>query len=327
MIVPTASVPNDASLSNALARLRAGEASHLPDIVVPLSSTAWTPNGSLIVPDLGEVVVNEWAREQLSNLLGVRFDRWFQTASPEEQADEMTRRLQRARNKVRLRLAQGTCGPILRALVSPSYSAVQDSSLLSAVIDSLEGSSPRLHRIELTQRMTCVVVTVGEPQTAGGIVGALWGSLTIVNSGVGWSGLSVTLSIVRLVCKNGMSAPIHEAQVIRVRHRAIDMGAIQDQLGGKLKAVPEILSRAARTLEASTDWRIVNVEAEARERLREKGMIRNHLSGVLAAYRQEPHQSVFGISQAFTRHAQAVSPEARLALENLAGSYVARSAT
>lgn len=322
----TVATNSTSSLQNALDQIREVESSYLPDIAVPLGTTTWTPNGSLVVPDLGAVAVNDWAREQLSNMLGVRFDRWFQSASPEEQANEMSRRLRRARNKVRLRLAQGADGPNLRALVSPSYSAVEDSALLSAVSDALTGMNPLVHRLDLTNRMTTVVITIGEPQSRGGIVGATWGALTVTNSGVGWSGLSIVLSLIRLVCRNGMSAPVYEGRLIKMRHQALNIGAIRDLFGTKLQEVPALLLRAMGTVEASTSWPVINVEAEARELLRERGVIRAHLSGVLAAYRREPHESVFGISQAMTLYAQQTMPEDRLALEDLAGSYVLRSA-
>lgn len=325
MTGPITDPTSGALLPSVLDRLRLEESRYLPDRIVQLSATTWSPSGMLVIAGLGETHVNAWALDQLSGLLGVRFDRWFQNAGPEEQAEEMTRRLRRARSKVQLRLAQSPDGPILRAVVSPSYSAIDDSALLATVIDSLDSGNPQLHRLDMTERMTNIVVTIGEPQSRGGIVGAIWGALTITNSGVGWSGLSVVLSLIRLACKNGMSAPVYEGLLIKVRHRALDISAVRDLLRPRLQTIPEVLLRATSTLEASTSWPVVNVEAETHELLRERGMIRNHLSGVLAAYRLEAHPTVFGIAQAITLHAQAVSPEDRLALEQLAGSYVARS--
>ena len=313
------------SLSTALARIRRIQSTHLPDVVLPLNETTWTSKGSLVILGLGEVSVSDWAREQLSSLLGIRYDRWFATATQPEQADEMTRRLRRARNKVRLRLVQTANSPTLRAVVSPSYSATNDSTLLATVIDSLCGSNPQLHRLEMTERMTNIVFTIGEPQSRGGIVGAVWGALTVTNSGVGWSGLSVVLSLIRQVCTNGMSAPVFEGQLVKVRHRALNIGSIRDLLRARLETASEILLRAISNLEASASWPVVNVEAEARELLRERGMIRNHLAGVLSGFRHEPHRSVFGLSQAMTLHAQQVTPEDRITLETLAGSYVLRS--
>lgn len=313
-------------LNEAFARIQAAEASHLPDLVLPLNTTSWAPNGCLVVPEVGELVVAEWAKEQLASMLGVRFDRWFARARAEERADEMSRRLQRAKNKVRLRLAQSENGPILRAIVSPSYTSIEDSSLLDAILTLLKGVNPQLHRLELTSRMTNIVLTVGEVQSRGGIVGVTWGALTITNSGVGWSGLHVVLSIIRLVCRNGMSAPLFEGQIIKAPHRSLDICKVRDLLATRIQSIPAHLSRATSTIEESVHWEVVNIEAEARETLRERGLIRSHLRGVLEAHAREPHRSVFGLSQAISLHAQQVSPEDRLTLEDLAGSYVLRCA-
>ena len=184
----------------------------------------------------------------------------------------------------------------------------------------------RIRRLDLTDRMTAVTICVGEPQSVGGIVGAIWGSITLVNSGVGWSGLSVSVSLLRLACSNGMRAPLMNARLIDIRHRHVDLASVRNQLVGELQNLPSNLTRANRVLADSTSWEVRNVEAEARTILRESGMVRKHLNGVIAAYRRGPHQSVFGLSQAISLHAQSTSPEDRVALETLAGSYVLRSA-
>jgi len=325
MTAPSASI-STTSLSYALDRVQHEEALYLPDMVISLNETSWTPAGMLVVPGHGEVRVNEWARDQLSQLLGIQFERWFSTAAPEQQADEMSRRLGRARNKVRLRLMQGMGGPALRAVVSPSYSALADSDLLSAIGESLNGVNPVVHRIEITQRLTVLVIRFGDPQFVNATVGDVSGSITLTNSGVGWCKLTVLLSILRLVCSNGMRAPVYEALILGVRHRCLEPARIRAQLCSEMQTVPNRLREATLVLGASMGWPVINVEAKSRELLREVGMIRAHHKGVLAAYRREPHPSVFGLSQALTLHAKQTAPEDRVMLESLAGKYVLRSA-
>lgn len=319
-------ITNATSLSHALDRVRREEGLFLPDVVIQLSETSWTPTGMLVVPGHGEIRVNEWARDQLSQILGIQFERWFATAAPEQQADEMSRRLRRARNKVRLRLSQGKVNPILRAVVSPSYSALEDSVLVSAIGESLASVAPAVQRLEITQRLTAAVIKFGEPKFVNATVGDVSGSITLTNSGVGWCKLTVLLSILRLVCSNGMRAPVYEALILGVRHRCLEPERIRRQLSSEMRAVPGRLREATRVLGASTTWPVVNIEAESRELLREVGMIRSHLGGVLVAYRREPYATVFGVSQALTLHAQQTTSEERQILESLAGTYVLRSA-
>ncbi len=295
-------------------------------MLVPLRELTWSNEGLVVIPNLGLARPNDWARLQLSNLLGIRFDRWFEAASREDRADEMTRRLRRATGSVRLRLSQDRGIPMLRAVVGPGYTAIEDSVILGVLADEFQSTETQVHRLDVTERLTSVLIGVGQPQHVGGKVGLVWGCLGITNSNVGWAGLSVSLSLYRLICSNGMRAPTVNAQIVRVRHRAINVDEIRVLLAKGIRSLPENLTQANRLLEASSQWPVINVEAEARELLRERGMIRSHLPGVLAAYQQEPHRSVFGLSQAITLHAQQVTPEDCLALEQLAGSYVLRSA-
>lgn len=314
------------SLSGAITQLASIEAQHLPDLVVPLRETLWTPEGSLSIPSFGTARPNDWAKHQVGSLLGVRFDKWFATAGAEERAEEMTRRLRRANGNVRLRLSQSKEGTVLRAVVSPHYTAIQDTMLLGVLDTALQGNSVKVHRLDITDRMTALIICIGEPQSIGGIVDKVWGAITVINSGVGWSGLSVSASLLRLVCKNGMKAPLVNAAILKVRHRGLDARAIQNELSDGLKSLPGNLVEANRVLALSTSWAVRDVEAEAHSVLREAGMVRRHLVGVMSAYQMEPHPSVFGLSQAMTLHAHDVEPEERVALEDLAGTYVARSA-
>ena len=190
----------------------------------------------------------------------------------------------------------------------------------------MHNMSPSVHRLEMTQRLITLVMRFGEPELVNATVGDVSGAITMTNSGVGWCKLSVMLSILRVVCSNGMRAPVHEALILGVRHRCLEPERIRAQLASEMRAVPDKLREAIRVLGASTTWPVVNVEAESRELLRQVGMIRVRHSGVLAAYCREPCATVFGVSQAMTLHAQRTPPEERQVLESLAGTYVLRSA-
>jgi len=314
------------SLTRALKQLVAIEGHNLPDVVIPLRDLSWTPAGTIVIPSYGEARPNDWARHQICNLLGIRFDVWFAAASSKDRAEEMSRRLRRAKGNVRLRLSRTEELPIVRAVVSPGYTAIEDSMIFDLLTNELRGTETQVRHFDATERMTSALIALGQPQHVGGVVGAVWGSIRITNSNVGWAGLSVSLSLYRLICSNGMRAPTVNAQFVRVRHHSVNINDIQTQLAEGIRSLPENLSQATRTFESSTQWPVVNVEAEARALLRERRMIQGHHSGVMAAFRREPHESVFGLSQAITLYAQQTCPEDRVALEGLAGSYVLRSA-
>ena len=126
--------PSPRTLSELVDHLRSLEALDNPDVNLPLDQLRMTEEGTLAVPGHGSFALTNWSRRQLSLLLGIRWDRWFQTASPEERADEVNRRLGRRSQSLKLRTARTATEPngkagVLRALVSPSFSPVPDSAL------------------------------------------------------------------------------------------------------------------------------------------------------------------------------------------------------
>lgn len=76
-----------------------------PDAVLPAARLRATADGRLDVPGVGELTLTEWSRGQLSRMLGIRWERWFDETlvSPEERADEINRRLQRQKGDWKIR--------------------------------------------------------------------------------------------------------------------------------------------------------------------------------------------------------------------------------
>ena len=68
----------------------------------------------------------------------------------------------------------------------------------------------------------------------------------------------------------------------------------------------------------------ISVEAELERLLVGAKLARRLLPDLLRAYEAEPHASAFGVAQAITLAAQGMTPELRLELETLAGSYLAQ---
>ena len=64
--------------------LKDRESKELPDKVIPMSALKVDEDLNVIVPGEGSYQMNQWARSQLSSLLGLKFDRWFENTSREE---------------------------------------------------------------------------------------------------------------------------------------------------------------------------------------------------------------------------------------------------
>jgi hypothetical protein len=301
------------------------------DVVIPISSLRMSFMGNIEIPGLGEFELTEWSRRQISNILGVRWDKWFQKATAKDQADEINRRFSRADEYMKLRtskLSSGCFGAngTLRAFVGESYSAIPDSKIASIVQMSLKnlGGELLIIRSDITCMSTSFVIGVGEPYKIGGPgeVGDVWGGILVRNSGVGFSSLKITMHLTRLICRNGMTAPIPEKELLNKRHRGIDEERIWEQLIVKFHDIPGKLNRSAVLLLEARNTQIENVEETIELVLERSRLPKRLIEPVMAAFSREEQKSAFGIVQALTFAAQKQTPEERLLLEDAASSYL-----
>lgn len=321
------------TLFDLVERFEGQESLQNQDAVLPLNRLRMTPDETIEVPGLGEHVMNDWSRRQMSSLLGLRWDRWFQNAGGQERAEEINRRLSRATDEVKVRTTRAIDGDqdadgTLRALVSPGFSPIEDSQVGKLVIAAMRpvDGEMKLIRADVTDRTTSFVVGIGRPYRVGGDgeVGDVWGGVMIRNSGVGFASLLMVAHLVRLACRNGMICPLPEAVLLRRRHRALDEKRLRWELADKLEQLPAQLRMAGDVLRASTGRRVVDVEDVVRGVLQQAALPVRFLAPIVDAYNREPLPTAFGVSQAMTLAAQRFSPEERLELEAAAGSYLQR---
>jgi hypothetical protein len=322
------------TLAGLIDQFAADEALANQDSVTKLAKIRMTAVGTVRAPGLnGEFALTDHARAQLARLLGVSWDKWFAGAGPRDQAEEVNRRLARAEGVVRIRSLKkpedecddATDG-VVRAFVSPTYSPISDLAIAQVVREALVNvePNPRMVRADLTDLTSSYVVRLGKPFRVGGDgeVGDVWGGLLVRNSGVGFTKLSVTLSLTRLACMNGLVLPVPDASIVRWVHHKLDIGKIRERIVTGLGGVTEKLHRGARVLEASTQHRVDNIDDHVRDVLREARLPLRLVAAVLAAYAREPRASRFGVSQAVTLAAQSESPETRYEMERAAGRYL-----
>lgn len=330
-VIPTALASGAKSLDDLIARFESQEALENPDVVMPMHRLRMTAQG-LDVPDVGTFALTDWAREQLAARVGVRWDRWFAKASAVERAGELNMRLERTSAEVRLRTSRygtngsGTAGT-LRAFVSPGYTAIPDSRiahLLGRVLDNAGELGVR--RVDTTDRSTTYVVGVGKPFRPGESheVGDVWGGLLVRNSGVGFASLSLSLHLERLLCKNGMTAPVPDAVLLRRSHRGIDENAVEEVLLAQVSMLPERLRTGAELLGEAERRPVVDRREAVLGFLQGARLPKRHADPILAAWDEEPSGTVFGLVQAVTRAAQSERPELRFEFERAAGRYLTR---
>jgi len=303
------------------------------DICAELQHLQMTPTGLLEVPRRGSLALTDWSRRQLANFVGIRWDKWFQQTTPAEQAEEINRRFARTSIELKLRTTQlvepgveadGT----LQAFVSPGYTAVRDSVVAQAMQTSLSSvvdNDLRIIRADLTSMTTSYVIGIGKPYQVGGAgeVGDVWGGILVRNSGVGYASLSIVLHLTRLVCRNGLTAPLQNAELLRHRHtKGIASDRIFQMLGERLIEVPGKLRHCGQILLQANATPIDNPADIIGTILDNNGLPRRYLPPILSAYEIEPRRNAFGVTSAITRAAQQFSPEERLELEQAASRYL-----
>ena len=319
----TTSVPT--TLGELIAAFEAEGASYGPDLDVALCTLSMNDAGAIVVPGHGAFELTPWSIRQLAARLGVRWDRWFDGIDPSVRAREVTRRLARDPDVVRLKTTIGREKPAsLRGFVSPSYTTIPDTMIAARILSAI-GPDARIIRADTTDRSTTYVVQVGEPIHLGGPaqVGDVAGGLLVRNSDLGCSCLFVSLHMTRLVCTNGIIFSSVQ-RLFRRAHRNIDFCALGQRLATCLMDLPFRIPAAGRILEESGHHRVPHVEGTMTEVLRLAHVRRRLLPVMMAAFSREPSPTAFGISQAITLGAQdpAVTPEGRLVLEHAAGQYI-----
>ncbi len=308
-----------------------------PDIITNLSDLKMNDDLNIIVPGEGNYALTPWSRRQIANLLGVRFDRWFENASNDEKAYELNRRFNRATGQIKLRLTDLTdanADGAIKAFVSPTYSAVSDSMLSNLILHSIQQGDSQIPviRANFTDKTVSYSIRIGEPVDNKGssAVGTIWGGILIQNSGVGYASLSISLHLMRLVCTNGMTAPVAGATLLRRRHSGRPEADLWNQISHILQHVPERLSIAVNNLRQSQEKRIANPQHAIESIIRKAHMPAKLVEPFMLAYNKEPHDTMFGVAQAvtdFQTHEQLdLIPEERKQLEDAAAEYIANAA-
>ncbi|MBF0503394.1 MAG: DUF932 domain-containing protein [Candidatus Riflebacteria bacterium] len=307
------------------------EAQSNDDTVIELNKLKVLDNAKIQIPNLGDYQLTDWSRKQMSLLVGIKYDRWFNNASPADQSAELTRRFARSNELVRLRTRKNdhlSTDGILRGFVSPKYTPVKDSQIARLMLMALRNVDPdmRLIRANITDRTVSYVIGVGQPYLIGGLgdVGDVWGGILVRNSDVGYASLKISLHLTRLVCRNGMTAPLKNAELLRRKHTK---GILDDNLlqllGERLIEVPGQLRQSGQVMLNASSVQIANPEEEIERILDSSNLPKRLLNPVMAAYAIEPRNTAFGVISAFTRAAQqGFSPEERLEIENAASAYL-----
>jgi len=302
------------------------------DQVIPVSSLKATPRGDIEVPTFGSMALTPWARKQLASHLGIKWDKWFETASGHEAAEEINRRLSRmsARWKIRTRRPRpneknGHDG-LLCALVSPTYTPIADRQVLGSMERTLHTEildNFRFTRNAFTDRSFHLSVVNAEPLEVriGDARETYYAGFFVRNSQVGYTALSIHVYFLRLACINGMLVCEGRFRLLYRTHRPIADQALDFLMDQAFAAIHLRWDEGLAFLQTARTQPVEDADAELDAIFKKTPALNPFRQQILDAFRFEYlGDNRFNLIQAMTSVARTIpEPDTRFELERLAG--------
>lgn len=306
---------------------RSGEM--LADQVVHVADLRMTPEGHITLPGALCYRLNPHARRQLASMLGLRWDKWFQSASGEERAEEVNRRFQRTPGEKKVRAwadRDGAADGVARAFLAPSFTPIDDARIFERMNTMMRGllDEYRFTSVRFTDSTTHYTAAHVEAFDLDGEL--LHPGFHLRNSEVGASALSLDDHWLRLVCLNGLMVRVGGKRSLYRTHRAIE----DDQLAAALviavgrlperwKGVFEWMRSAKATPVPHPDDAVAAILGDSAEV--PKALLEDAQRVVL----RDGDLTRFGVVQAITlvAHHSNKDSDVRFAMERLAGDYLA----
>lgn len=301
---------------------------NLPDALLRVSDLRLTPKGHLAAPGLPELTLNTWSKKQLSTSLGIRWDKWFGSmVSGEECAEEANRRLSRLPGEVKLRAtraANAATGVVLRALLSPGFTPIDDARLFAHLAETFGSAldAYRFTRVDLTDSTELYVAVHVEARKVGD--DELHPGWALRNSEVGASALTVDDSWLRLVCMNGLLMSVGGKRALYRTHRKIDDDQLTAALAVAMKNLPTRWTAALSLMEHARLTPVPHPDAAVAVVLEAVTVPRALVTEAQTVALKDGATTRYDVVQAITyvAHAKNTDPELRFSMERAAGDYL-----
>ncbi|MBI5511434.1 MAG: hypothetical protein HY903_21965 [Deltaproteobacteria bacterium] len=301
----------------------------LPDQVVHVADLRMTPEGHIELPGGTRYRLNDHARRQLSSLLGLRWQKWFESASGEERAEEVNRRFSRTPGEKKIRAWKdpgGEAHGIARAVLAPTFTPIDDARVIERMHTMMRGLLDEyvFTSVQFTETTTHYTAVHVEAFDIDG--DRLHPGWHLRNSEVGASALSLDDHWLRLVCTNGLMVRVGGKRSLYRTHRAIEDDQLAAALVIAIGRLPERwqisfawMQSAKRTPVPHPDDAVEAILGDSAEV--PKALLEEAQRLVL----RDGDLTRFGVVQAITyvAHSSNKDPDVRFAMERLAGDYLA----
>lgn len=297
-----------------------------PDVVVHVEQLRATPGGAIVVPDLGECLPSHYASRQLATMLGFRA-RWFETASPEERAEELNRRFARIPGEKKVRATRGEDdSPVIRAFLGANYQPIDDLRIMDglATLPAALLDEYRFTHVELTETTS----TFTAVHSAGRVVGdddQLHPGFCLRNSEVGAAPVTLDDYFVRIACMNGLVTKTGDKRSLYRRHGAIDDDVLHTALVTAIARLPKRWSEELVVIGRASVAEVEHPDSEVELALAGSGVARHLVEAAQQEVLRAGDRTRWGVAQAITWTAHRVNqnPDVRFQMERLAGEYLA----
>lgn len=342
-----------------------------PDTVIPLKNIRVVPikegkGVKLDVPQVGVLKLNDWSKKQLGALLGINWDKWFDTSfiRPQEIEDELALRFTRMGHEAKLRArrfdkkdpqrkeAEG----FLRAVLSPSYCPIDDLYLFERIAQKFRSNLKDMSfidhlgpsfwndrasyftamgpKIDLgpIDRMhpdphTRHIYDMAEKEGLLPEKDWLYQGFHMRNSEVGFTAVTIDSTVFRLVCLNGAVVSINEGRLLYRMHKQIEPDDLDALLSKTFDKMPEAWRENKKHLHMLLDTVLGHPEDEIKRFLSSSNASKAFIAAAIAAFETEALLNGYGVMQAIAKAAQSEEDmDKRREYESLAGRYLALAA-
>lgn len=342
-----------------------------PDIVIPLKDILIVPikegeGVNLDVPQIGVLKLNDWSKKQLGSLLGINWDKWFDTKfiHPREIEDELALRFTRMGHEAKLRArrfdkkdpqrkeAEG----FLRAVLSPGYCPIDDLYLFERIAKNFRSTLKDMFFIDhlgpsywndkasyytaLGPKIDLGPIDRNHPDPntrriydaaeREGLLpekDVIYQGFHMRNSEVGFTAVTIDSTVFRLVCLNGAIVNINEGRLLYRMHKQIEPDDLDVLLLKTFERMPQAWNDNKKKLHLMLDSFLGNPEDEIKRFLSNSNASKAFIAAAIAAFETEASSSRYGVMQAISKAAQGEEDmDKRREYESLAGRYLSLAA-
>lgn len=303
----------------------------LPDRVVHVADLKMTPEGHVELPGGMRYRINDHARRQLASMLGLRWDRWFQSASGEERAEEVNRRFARTPGEKKIRAwtdRDGKADGIARAFLAPTFTPIDDARIFERMHTMMKGlvDEYRFTSVVFTDSTTHYTAVHVEGFDLDGQGDLLHPGFHLRNSEVGASALSLDDHWLRLVCTNGLMVRVGGKRSLYRTHRAIQDDQLAAALVIAVGRLPERWQVSFAWMQSARAIQVPHPDDAVEAILGDSAEVPKALmEEAQRVVLRDGDLTRFGVVQAITlvAHETNKDPDVRFAMERLAGDYLA----